>query len=219
MNIFSFDSKVTNVFAFIADLFILNIVYLSCCIPIVTIGAAQAGLHTAMRVLVDPNDDNSVLKAFFRGFKSGFLTVSGVHVVFLALDGILLHTLITSYSYREENVFISWQFPLVMLIFCLILHALVPLFHSQFSSKPFHLFRNSVLLFISRPIRSLGVGILIWAPLVLFLLMPNVFTNVSVVFFTVYYSVAFAFCSVIMQKPFKLMIQEINPDEVIEEIK
>lgn len=219
MSIFSYDSKLNQVLGFIGDLFIINVMYLVCCIPIVTIGAAQSGLYTAMKVLQDPNDDNSAIKAFFRGFKSGFFTVMLVHTIFLVLDAILLYTLFMAYEYRELDMFIHWAFPLVILILCMVVHSLVPAFHSRFACKPFHLFRNCVLLLISRPIRSLAVGALTWAPLVLFLLKTNTFIRISVVFITVYYSIAFLFNVVIMQKPFKLLIEEIDPDEEIQEVK
>lgn len=219
MSIFSYDSKLNNVLAFIADLFITNVVYLLCCLPIVTIGAAQSGLHTAMRVLQDPQNDSSVLKAFFRGFKNGFLTVTVNHVIFLVLDAILLYTLWVAFTNRDTGLFVHWAFPLVILILCLVIHALLPAFHSLFGCRVSQLFRNCVLLFISHPLRSLCVGALTWAPLVLFLLKESLFMNVSVVFISVYYSIAFLFCVVLLQKPFDLLIGDTDPDEVIEKVK
>ena len=219
MSIFSYDSKVTNVFSFIGDMFILNVVYLACCLPIVTIGAAQAGLHSATRVLIDKDNDNSALKAFFKGFKNGFWTVTAVHTVFIVLDLILLYTLFMAFDYRETGLFVHWALPLVMLFLCLILHSLVPLFHSKFGCKPFHLFRNCLILLISRPLRSLAVAVIVWAPLAVFFLNPNLFLDISVLFITVYFSVGFGLCAVMMQKPFDFLIDEIDPDEEIEAVK
>ena len=73
---FDLDSPLMQVLGFIADLFILNLVFLACCLPIVTIGAAQSGLFNAMRVLQDPEDDTSVTKAFFAAFRVGFKQIT-----------------------------------------------------------------------------------------------------------------------------------------------
>ena len=67
--LFSYDSKLMQVLGFIADLFLCNVLYMLCCIPIVTIGPAQAGLHNAMRTLGDTEDDRSAVKQFFKGLK------------------------------------------------------------------------------------------------------------------------------------------------------
>lgn len=217
--IFSYDSKLTSVLSFIGDLFIMNIVYLITCLPIFTIGAAQAGLYTAMRVLQDPLDDRSVIKAYFRGFKSGFLKISLVHTVFLILDGILIYTIWVSYTNAELGLFVHWGFPLVMLCLCAVIHALLPAFHARFSCRPFQLFRNCVLLFISHPLRSLAVGILTWAPMIIYFWNGSIFASASVVFLTVYYSIAFLFGVVLFQKPFKLLIEDNDPDEQIDDVK
>ena len=56
--LFSYDSKPMQLLGFLGDLILLNILYLVCCIPLFTIGAAQAGLFTACKVLLDKEDDH-----------------------------------------------------------------------------------------------------------------------------------------------------------------
>ena len=65
MNIFDYNSKFNQLLMTVADIIILNVLYLVCCIPVFTIGAAQAGLFTGIRVLLDKEDDSSCAKAFF----------------------------------------------------------------------------------------------------------------------------------------------------------
>ena len=50
---FSYESKPMQIMMFIGDLILLNVIYLLCCLPIFTSGAAQAGLFTACKVLLD----------------------------------------------------------------------------------------------------------------------------------------------------------------------
>ena len=42
--LFSYDSKLMQTLTFVADLILLNILYLLCCVPMFTIGAAQGAL-------------------------------------------------------------------------------------------------------------------------------------------------------------------------------
>lgn len=209
-NIFSMDSKLMEVLGFIADLLLLNILFLLCCLPVVTIGAAQAGLYNATRVLQDQEDDSSVFKAFFRGFSSGFLKVTGLHIIMLALEAILLFT---AYSSMKYEGFISYWVPVIMLIPCLILHAVITVFHSRFSCSFSQLFRNAFLVMLLRPIRSLGVALLTWFPLGLFAWSPYTFLDLIPLFLVAYYSVALMFGILIMQKPFQMLIDHYNGDD------
>ena len=212
-NLFSYDSKLTNVLTYIGDLFILNVIYLICCIPIFTIGPAQAGLYTATRLMLNPEDDNSVIKAFFKGFANGFGKISLVGTFFLLLDIVLLYTMWMAWDFADTGMYIHWAFPAVFLILCLLVHSLLPAFHSQFSCTPIQLFRNCILLLITHPLRSLGVAALTWAPAALFFLKPNLFLDLGALFITVYFSVALLFGVCLLQKPFKLLIDDIAQED------
>lgn len=210
-SLFSPDSKLAQMLGYVADLIILNIIFLICCVPVFTIGAAQAGLYTATRQMIDPNDDRSVIKAFFRGFANGFgkITLSGTF--FLLLDVILLYTLFMSIDYPQLGI--HWLFPTVILVLCLLVHSLLPVFHFRFSCGMFQLFRNCLLLLIAHPLRSLAVMALTWAPAVLFFTNPQMFIDLLPLFLMVYYSVAFLFGAFLMVKPFDQLINDMDIDE------
>ena len=190
------------------DLFILNVIFVFCCLPVVTIGAAQAGLFTAVRVLSDPQDDSSCIRAFFRGFKNGFGKITGVSLFFLLLDVLLLYMLLMFHSYQDTGRFLHWAFPGVLLCMCAAVHGLIPLFHARYQCTPLQLVRNSIVLLVMFPLRSLLASVLLWAPLILFLLYTNVFLNLGVLFITVYYSTAFLIGTYLTQKPFRMLAEE-----------
>ncbi len=210
-NLFSPDSKLTQVLGYITDLFFLNVIFVICCLPVFTIGAAQAGLYTATRQMIDPHDDRSVIKAFFRGFANGFGKISLISTFFLLLDVILLYTLFMSIDYPQLGI--HWLFPTILLVLCLLVHSLLPIFHFRFSCGPFQLFRNCMLLLIAHPLRSLAVMALTWAPAALFFLNPQMFLDLSALFVMFYYSVAFLFGAFMMVKPFKQLIDDMDIDD------
>jgi len=60
----SIDSPLMNGLGTIADIFLLNIMYVICCIPVVTIGAATSALYT-VTMQITRNEYPAVTKAFF----------------------------------------------------------------------------------------------------------------------------------------------------------
>ena len=210
---FLYDSPLMQVLGFIGDLFITNVLFLLCCLPIVTIGAAQSGLYNAMRILQDREDDRSCVKAFFRGFKNGFWRITPIWVLFLIFDVMLLYTMLMCWSWRAEGVFMHWGIPFAALCLSMLLHSQLTVFHSQFSCTAFQLLRNSIMLLLFHPIRSVVTAVLIWLPAVLFFLDGkfNMFMQITPLFLTVYYSVACMLGAMMMLKPFKKLID--NYDE------
>lgn len=213
-NMFSYDSKLMTTLSFIGDLFILNLLFLLCSLPVVTIGAAQAGLHTAVRILQDPQDGRSTVKAFFRGFKSGFGRITLAWVLFLVVDCILFYSLYMTYTYADTGLFLHWGIPLAGLCFSLVYQAVMMLFHSQFSCTFMQLLRNTALMCIWHPLASVLTGALMCAPMLVFLLMPSIFVSITPLFLTVYYSLACLAICVLTQKAFKALIDNFNnPDD------
>lgn len=207
MNIFSYESKVTQVLMFVADLAILNICFVLCCLPIFTIGAAQAALYTAVRAINDPEDDRSPWKIFFSHFFEGFGTVTGAWLIFFVTE-IILYFAITRSS-GHVNVPTFW-ISIVAMVLVMLLHAQVPLFHSRFSCNVGQLIRNSFFLCLAHPLRSILAAALIWGPLILFFAATNLFLHTSIAFILLYYAVVFLVNFIVMKKPFRTLIDHYN---------
>ena len=203
MNIFNYESKVTQITMIVADLIIVNILYLVCSIPIVTIGAAQAGLFTAIRVLLDPEDDSSVAKAFFRGLGSGFLKITAV----TAILGLLLAGTAYAATYALAVMYSTgskfWLIACIA-IFCVIyiVQCVSGPFHATFGCTVRQLLLNSLFLVIGYPIRCLLSAALIFVPLAVLLMWPDIFAGGIVAVLTLYYSVVFLMVHTLLKKPF-----------------
>ena len=216
-NMFSYDSKLMTVLGFIGDLFIVNLLFLICCFPIFTIGAAQAGLHTAMRILQDPEDGRSAVKGFFRGFRSGFGRITIVWLMFMVLEAVLFYSLYITFTYRDMDLFLPWWIPLVGLCMSVVLQSVAALFHSQFSCTFKQLLRNTLMMCVWHPLASVLTGVLMCVPLLAFLLIPDIFVSITPLFLTVYVSLASMMVYLLTQKAFKALIDNFNNPEVPEE--
>ena len=218
-SLFSYENKFMQVLMTLGDLIILNLLFLLCSLPVVTMGAAQAGLYTAVRTITDKNDDTSPTKAFFRGFKSGFVKINLVWVVFLA---VIIASLLAFFS-------LSPGFTKVMSLigFCIvaILETLTMMFHSRFDCTPMQLLRNSVLLFLAHPLRVIPATFISWLSVLIALYDPRSFVAMGPVFLTLFISVTFLLSYALMHKPFKDLVdmtlekQGIKPEEPEEKIE
>lgn len=203
MNIFNYESKITQITMIVADLIIVNILYIICCIPIVTIGAAQAGLYTAIRVLLDPEDDSSVAKAFFRGLKSGFLKITAVTAILellLAAVG-FASTYALAHMYATGSKF-SLIACIVVLCVIYIVQSISGVFHATFGCTIRQLLQNSFFMVIGYPIRCLLSAALIAVPLAVMLIWPTLFAGAIIAICALYYSVTFLLINLLMKKPF-----------------
>ncbi len=204
MNIFSYDSKITQLTMTLTDLIILNLLYILCCIPIFTIGAAQAGIFTGIRVLLDPEDDSSVAKAFFRGFSSGFGKITIVNLVLLALLaglGIFLaNSLVLMLAGGSKLSFIICAVAMSILY---IIHTVSAPFHATFGCTVAQLFRNSLFMVIAYPLRCLASAVLVLLPFAVLMIWPHIILGGLIAIAALYYSVAYLMVFSMMKKPFK----------------
>ena len=71
VKLFSPDSKFMRAMSTLGDLMLLNFVFLLCCLPIVTIGAAITALATvAFRIV--RGTESGIVSLFFRSFRQSF---------------------------------------------------------------------------------------------------------------------------------------------------
>ncbi len=70
MKFFAYDSPLMNTLSRLTDLVVLNVFFIICCLPIVTIGAATTALYSAMFKL--KNEEGQPYKQFFIALKRDF---------------------------------------------------------------------------------------------------------------------------------------------------
>ena len=216
-SLFSYENKFMQVLMTLGDLIILNLLFLLCSLPVVTMGAAQAGLYTAVRTITDKNDDTAPVKAFFRGFKSGFLKINLVWVVFLA---VIIASLLAFFSLPPGFTKVM---SLIGFSIVAILETLSMMFHSRFDCTPMQLLRNSVLLLLAHPLRVIPATFISWLTPLIALYDPNSFIAMGPVFLTLFVSVTFLVAYALMYKPFQDLVdmtlekQGITPEPLPEE--
>lgn len=73
----------------VADFIILNLLWIFCSIPIITIGASTTALYTVMLKLVK-NEEGYIVRGFFKAFKENFKQSTLIWLVFLVIGFMLV---------------------------------------------------------------------------------------------------------------------------------
>ncbi len=204
-SIFSYDSKLTQTVMNVADYIILNILFVICCIPIITIGAAQAGLYSGISAINNPDDDTSCIRKFFQGFRSGFGTITLLWTITLAIVGMLIYLLYVLLILKTAGAYAPVWVCAVALAVLIVYQSVMVIFHSRFGCTPWLLVRNTLFVLFAHPLRSIAVAVLIWFPVVLCALAFNIFINNLILLAICYYSIASLLSLSVMKKPFKTL--------------
>lgn len=211
MNFFSYESKPMQILMYIADLVILNVLFVLCSIPIFTIGASHAALYSAIRTLQDPEDDTSVTKAFFAAFRVGFKQITLAWFVLFLITALMAFVTYMCFGFQAVMGSAPSWMAVIGLCLAAVFMSLVTLFHSRFSCTAWQLVRNCWFLGVAHPLRTLLVTALTWLPVILIFVF-DVLTLIGTtpIWLLLYYSTAALISFAVMKKPFKTLIDNFN---------
>lgn len=83
-NFFNMDNGFFRALSRVADLMILNILFIICCLPIVTIGAALTGMNYVTLKMAE-NEEGYVAKGFLKSFRQNFRQATIIWLIMLAI--------------------------------------------------------------------------------------------------------------------------------------
>lgn len=142
---FSYDSPLMNFLTKMADLIILNILAIICCIPIFTIGASVTALHYVALKIVR-NEEYYVTKYFFKSFKQNFKQATIIWLIMLLMFGVVA-LLFLSYVLSGTTLPRWWQITMLVMVL-LILFVTIHVFPllSRFENPVSVTYKNSVFM-------------------------------------------------------------------------
>lgn len=88
-NFFNYEGTLFSSLSRFADLIWLNILFLVCSLPIITIGASTTALYY-VTLKMARDEEGYITKSFFKSFKENFLQATGIWLIFVALGLILV---------------------------------------------------------------------------------------------------------------------------------
>ena len=200
-SMFSPDSKIMQIIGRITDLIVLNILFLLCCLPVFTIGAATTAMYTlCFRML--RQEEGNILKPYFRAFRENFKPATGV---FLILSVILVPDYLYFDRFFHMNGtlhYVSYFFVLIAALAVLTAGFAFP-WVSQFRNTIPQTLRNALLLSIGNLPRALAVAAINLLPFCLWITNYDLFTKISFLWLSLYFAAAAYMNAAILYPVFK----------------
>lgn len=107
---FDMDSPFMRFLNRVADLMILNLLMIVCCIPVITIGAAFTGMHYVLIKMVR-GEEGYLLKGFFKSFTRNFRQATILWFIMLIVIAVYIGDFVI-FSYSE----LKFPTPLVIAV-------------------------------------------------------------------------------------------------------
>ena len=174
-NIFNYDNPVWRFIGKFCDILILNVLWVLCSIPIVTIGASTTAVYYVTLKLVR-DEEGPTIRSFFRSFKENFkqatiiwliLLVTGLVIGFDLYFFLMLRT--GASMFRTVMVAVFGGFALVYLFIALFIFPLQARFYNPVKRT----FFNAFFISVRHMLHSIGlIGIDIALPLLALFFLP-----------------------------------------------
>ncbi len=204
--LFSLDSPLFSFLSKVADLIILNILVMICCIPIVTVGASLTALHYVVLKMVR-NEDSYIVRSYFKSFKQNFRQATVIWLIMLLIFAVLLGD---AFILRFSTIqFSNWIRVGLITVTVIVLLATMHLFPvlSRFDNTIKNTFKNSFFMGILTLPKTVLMLVCWAAPLVI----AAFVIQATPVVFMLGISAPAYLCAMLYNKTFK----RFEPDEEI----
>ena len=168
-NIFRWDSPFAQKLAMVGNSILLNVLWLLCSLPVVTMGASTAALYYVV-FQYQTSDETAVIKPFFRAFAKNFKQATLLWIPTLAIITLLVLDLRYLFAYGGSSL--MWVVIIVAsVVFLMIQTQLLPQV-ARFENKLGTIIKNAALLTILHMPSAFLMATLNILPVVIFLLLP-----------------------------------------------
>lgn len=170
--LFAMDGKVNNFLRRVSDLVILNLLWLVCCLPVVTIGAATTALY---RVTIEMarNEESYIVSVFFEALKENFKQATRIWIGVLAA-GIILY--FDFYAVNRVGGIVGMILAAGVLLTAILIGMTVcyvfPIL-ACFQNRTLHAVKNAVLMSVAHLPYTLLIMLLSCGPIFLIFIMSE----------------------------------------------
>lgn len=183
MQFFKIDGPLYRILDRLTNLLILNLIFLLCCLPIVTIGPALTAMYYVNIKVLRDEEPTSIIKCFFHSFKENFKQGLWLGLGVLLIAALLifdLHALTSVVDIppilAQILIFISVFLLIALILIALYLFAVL----AQFDNTSRELIKWSGILAIRHLPVTVISATLVALPLLIFMVLPEIFLRVMI---------------------------------------
>lgn len=173
-NFFNMDNKLFQFLGRAADIMILNVVFVICCLPVVTIGASWTALYYVTLKMVK-NEESYIVRSFLKSFKDNFKQSTVIWLILLSLGVILgLDIWIMLGVSAAWGKILLYVFFAILILYLFTLSYVFPLL-ARFDNTNKNTVKNAFLMSIRHLPWTVLLFLLTYLPLILFLFLTGIF--------------------------------------------
>ena len=205
-NLFHYENPFIQFLVRVGDLMILNLLFLVCALPVVTLGASLTALHRVTQNMLFEQEE-PLIKAFFRAFRQNFKQstlvwlVELVVIVSLVCDVLLVMAYFNGGLAKAMYILVAVLAILVAGVFSY----LMPLI-ARYENGTRQQVNNAVVLAIIKLPKTLLLMLLNLLPVILLLISVPVFVQ-TLIFWVI---IGFAFVSFLTSSILKPVFQQLE---------
>lgn len=174
MSLFKIDSPVFQGLTRICDILILNILWVICSLPVITLGASTAALYYSM-LKINREKDYGITEMFFHSFRQNLKQGSKLTVLFL-VSGLFIYVDIRACKIMNGTISNIAMVLLVILsvIWGMMVSYVFPLL-AQFDNTIINILKSAFIISINNFLHTIYIVVLNAIPFILFIGLPYVF--------------------------------------------
>lgn len=173
MKLFDLDGPLIQALNKVADLMILNLLTLACCIPVVTAGASLTAMHY-VALKMARNEECYIARDFFKSFRLNFRQGTLIWLLELLIIALLVGDFLIL---RNMDVAFGGVMKIILQVI-----ALIELFHftfafpvlAKFDDTVMRTMKNALIICIAQFPKTIAMIILAAIPAVLFVFAPQI---------------------------------------------
>lgn len=170
--IFNIDGPVFTVLNKVADILILNLLTIICCIPIVTIGASMTSMYYVTMKMVK-NEEGYIFKSFFKAFKENFKKATILWLIIFIVGAVFFGNIcIILFSGIKFPQLVIIVIGALGILFLLVAFYVFPV-QARFENTVKNILINSALISFSQLPKTILILIIHVIPFVLLYMIPQ----------------------------------------------
>lgn len=210
MKFLSYDGLLARIVRYIWNLFVLNICFILCCLPVITIGAAISAMYA---VFLNDFRESGVLRKFFGAFAENFKQATVIWLIFMALAAVLAANwyYLLTYSFGGNGLLLAVAAVVSVLYLSVVSFAFA--LQAKFENPPLQTMKNALILSIGKLFSGVLMSFVNLFPVIMFVVDLDVFVNVVAIWIPLGFALQIQINALIVRRVFRKLQPQNQKDQ------
>ena len=210
MKFLSYDGLLARIVRYIWNLFVLNICFILCCLPVITIGAAISAMYA---VFLNDFRESGVLRKFFGAFAENFKQATVIWLIFMALAAVLAANwyYLLTYSFGGNGLLLAVAAVVSGLYLSVVSFAFA--LQAKYENSPLQTMKNALILSIGKFFSGVLMSFVNLFPVIMFVVDLDVFVNVVAIWIPLGFALQIQINALIVRRVFRKLQPQNQKDQ------